>query len=308
MRRHRRGSKASLSSHTTSMLLQVSARSGVADGAWGLRFPSLEAAAHVLVDAPQWPEVDLDIHHLAEPNGDRTSEWDSSGMRVALPTGGVVQIVWPFAVTLSLSGHPIPECVVQPFLTTAAASIALRRGLQPFHAGAFELDGRAWAVLGAKEAGKSSTLALADQRGSAIVTDDLLVVEGDAALSGPRCIDLRAEPAQVLNVGENLGIVGLRERWRVRVGPCPATIPLAGFIVPSWGDDQIDVLPPIARLQVLFSNSALQGVTMNDPDQYLRLASLPMISWVRPKSWLTAHRSFDSLLVNLARSTRKDEQ
>jgi hypothetical protein len=275
--------------------------SGVEDGAWGLRFPSLRAAAHVLVDAPEWPPVSLDIAYLAPSAGETQSDWDGRGMCVALPTGGLVEIVWPFDVTLSLPGHPIPECVVQPHLTTVAAAISLRRGLQPFHAGAFALNGQAWAVVGSREAGKSSTLALAHMREAAIVTDDLLVIDGGFAFAGPRCIDLRTEAARVLEVGDELGIVGLRERWRVRVGSCAPTMPVAGFILPSWGDDQVSVLPPVRRLQVLFSNSALQGVTMNDPEEYLRLTSLPMISWVRPKSWLTARHSFDLLLRELER-------
>jgi hypothetical protein len=273
----------------------------VVDGAWGLRFPSLSAAAHVLVDAPQWPAVSLHIRPLAAAVDDLASEWDSHGMQVLLPTGGLVEIVWPFAVTLSLPGRPIPECVVQPHLTTAAAAISLRRGLQPFHAGAFERHGKAWAIVGSRESGKSSTLALAHLQGAAIVTDDLLVIDAGFAQAGPRCIDLRTEAARALQAGEELGLVGLRERWRVRVGSCAPAMAVAGFIVPSWGEDEVSVLPPVRRLQVLFSNSALQGVTMNVPDEYLRLTSLPMISWVRPKSWLKARRSFDQLLRELDR-------
>jgi hypothetical protein len=283
------------------MVWRVSAPWGVADGAWGLRFPSLSAAAHVLVEAPQWPAVSLDIRYLAAAVDDRSSDWDSRGMHVTLPTGGAVQIAWPFDVTLSLQGHPIPECVVQPHLTTAAAAISLRRGFQPFHAGAFEHNGQAWAVVGSRESGKSSTLALAHRLGATVITDDLLVIDRGLALAGPRCIDLRQEAARVLETGEELGIVGLRERWRVRVGACAPGTAVAGFIVPTWGDDEVSVLPPVRRLQVLFSNSALQGVTMNEPDEYLRLTSLPMVSWVRPKSWLSAHRSFDVLLHELDR-------
>jgi hypothetical protein len=256
----------------------------------------------VLVDAPAWPQVDLEIRHLDTPNTDETSDWDVTGMRVPLATGGHLSVVWPFGVTLSLLGDPIPECVIQPHLTTAAASIALRRGFQPFHAGAFEQDGRAWVVLGAREAGKSSTLALASRHGSLVVTDDLLVVEEGIACAGPRCVDLRAEAAEALDMGTDLGIVGLRERWRVQMPPCPTTMPVAGFVVPSWGPDAIETLPPVSRLQILFTNSALQGITMNAPDEYLRLASLPMLAWARPKSWSSARRSFDLLRRQLLRA------
>jgi hypothetical protein len=262
----------------------------------------MQSAAHVLVDAPDWPEVDLEVRYLDAPISDASSDWDAVGMRVPLAAGGYLSIVWPLAVTLSLPGHPTPECIVQPHLTTAAASIAMRRGLQPFHAGAFEQDGRAWVILGARESGKSSTLALASREGSPVITDDLLVTEEAVALAGPRCVDLRLEAATALEMGVDLGTVGLRERWRVRVGPCPPRVPLAGFIVPSWGADQLIDLSPVARLQVLFSHSALQGITMNDPDRYLELASLPMLSWARPKSWSSAQRSFDLLRRMLAKA------
>jgi hypothetical protein len=266
----------------------------------------LPSASRVLVDAPHWPEIDLDLRHLDAPNEDETSDWDATGMRVPLAAGGHLSITWPFDVTLRLPGHPIDECVVQPHLTTAAASIAMRRGSQPFHAGAFAVDGAAWGILGAKEAGKSSTLALASQHGATILTDDLLVAEAGVALAGPRCIDLRPEAARALDMGENLGTVGLRERWRVRVGPCPPTVPLAGFIVPSWGADEMSVLPPVTRLEVLFSFSALQGITMNDPAAYLELSSLPMLSWSRPRSWSSARGSFGLLLEHLARSETEE--
>jgi hypothetical protein len=274
----------------------------IADGAWGLRFPTLAAAEPVLVPAPDWPAIGLEVRHLPAPNVDQSSDWDSTGMRVPLAAGGHLRVVWPFAVTLSLPGHPVAECVVQPHLTTAAASISMRQGQQPLHAGAFELNGMAWGLLGAKEAGKSSTLALASQRGLGIVTDDLLVASQGAALAGPRCVDLRPEAARALDMGEDLGVVGLRERWRVRVGPCPSAVPIGGFILPSWGDDEMSWLPPVVRLQKILSFSAMHGITMNDPARYLDLASLPMLSWARPKSWSTAQPSFDMLLERLVSS------
>jgi hypothetical protein len=275
-------------------------RSTRAEGAWGLRFPTVRHAAHVLVDAPEWHSVDLDLHcNVASLDG-MSSEWDSQGMRVVSPAGGYIEIEWPLSVTLSLPDQPLPEFVIQPHLNTAAASIAMRRGWQAFHAGAFELDGGAWGILGAKQSGKSSTLALAFRRGSMIVTDDLLVVGDGVAMAGPRCIDLRIEPAQVLDMGIDLGRVGFRERWRVYVDPCPPCLPIAGFIVPSWGEDRVQLVPPVSRLPMLIANSSMQGLTMNDPDQYLRLASRPMLSWSRPRSWSTARESFDRLIEVLS--------
>jgi hypothetical protein len=270
------------------------------DGAWGLRFPTLTAASAVMVDAPDWPTVDLEVEFGVPDDGDDSSEWDAEGMHVRLLAGGRLEISWPDRVRLLLRDHPIPECVVQPHLTTAAASIALHTGRQAFHAGAFNVGGRTWGVLGAKEAGKSSTLALVAARGAAVVTDDLLVVERGSALAGPRCIDLRPEAAAVLGIGEALGTVGLRERWRVRVDPCPLATPVVGWVVPAWGDAPLTPVAPVDRLRILLAHCALQGITMNDPDEYLRLASLPMLSWSRRRDWTAAGPSVDELLGRLA--------
>jgi hypothetical protein len=271
----------------------------VRDAAWGLRFPSLSGVDHVLVAAPSWPAVDLDLQLSETPDVDDSSDWTEQGMHVHLAAGGRLEITWPANVRLRLPGHPLPECVVQPHLTTAAASIALHGGLQAFHAGAFVVGGRAWAVLGAKESGKSSTLALAERRAASVVTDDLLVVDRGEALVGPRCVDLREEAATFLGVGEPLGIVGLRERWRIRVGACPSQVPMAGWVLPSWGKDAVTPVATLDRLRVLLANVSMQGLTMNDPDEYLRLAALPMLAWSRPKGWDTAAHSFDLLLQEL---------
>jgi hypothetical protein len=268
-----------------------------ADGAWGLRFPSLTAAAAVLVHEPAWPVADVEVHALPGPHEGTDWAWDDTGMSVPLPAGGHLEIVWPAQVRLGVLGAPTPECVVTPHLATAAASIALRRGRQAFHAGAFATPGGAWAILGAKEAGKSSTLALASEAGLAVLTDDLLVVDDGVALVGPRCIDLREPTARALGIGTDLGVVGQRERWRVHLGDdAPHRVALAGWVLPAWGDDGLSPVPALERLRILLAHSSLQGLTMNDPDRYLALAALPMLTWSRPCRWSSARGSFARLL------------
>jgi hypothetical protein len=272
------------------------------DAAWGLRFPGLTTAAHVLVPATSdhaLPEADITVNFHCDPPADQSTSWNDTGMHVPLVAGGQLRIQWPYRVQLGLAAQPLPECVVQPHLTTAAAAIQLRRGMQPFHAGGVITGGGVWGVLGAKEAGKSSAMALASLRDIEIVTDDLLVVTDGAAYAGPRCIDLRPEAARELGIGTGLGVVGLRERWRVYTSPCAMLTPMAGFVVPEWGADDLRPLSPVERLQTLFAHSALLGITMNDPDQYLSLAALPMFAWSRPKDWATADTSFDLLLKQL---------
>jgi hypothetical protein len=109
----------------------------------------------------------------------------------------------------------------------------------------------AWAVLGDKENGKSTTLAWFALNGHPVLADDLLVVDGDAALAGPRCIDLRQESSERLGVGEPLGVVGQRARWRFELGDVPPRVPLRGFITLTW--DRALALEPLRGVERLLA-------------------------------------------------------
>jgi hypothetical protein len=151
------------------------------------------------------------------------------------------------------------------------------------HAGAVVIDGRAWAVVGDKEGGKSSTLAWLARDGYAIATDDLLVVDHGDVLAGPRCIDLRAETARSLGVGEPLGVVGSRPRYRVYLDPVPPALPLAGWIFLSWGSElEAERLPVGRLLQSIFAHDAL-NLAPQDPWVHLDLAALPGWAVRRPR-------------------------
>ena len=108
-------------------------------------------------------------------------------------------------------------------------------GRAAIHGGAFLHEGRAWVLLGDKGQGKSSTLGWLATPGVPIITDDLVVCDEGDVLAGPRCVDLRADPARHLNVGRDLGVIGTRERWRIDVPPCPSRSPLRGWIFLEWG-------------------------------------------------------------------------
>ena len=129
------------------------------------------------------------------------------------------------------------QALVHPYLAPAAAVIARWLGREPFHAGAFALDGGAWGVLGEREAGKSSLLAWLSLQGRSVVCDDMLVVAGDTVFAGPRSVDLRRETAVRLGAGEELGMIGARERWRVGLPPIEPEVPLAGWVFLEWGDE-----------------------------------------------------------------------
>ena len=116
----------------------------------------------------------------------------------------------------------------------------------------------------------------------AIMSDDLLVLDGLDALAGPRCIDLRQETAAALEVGVPIGVVGSRERWRVHPGAVAPAVPLLGWIFLAWADTVAMVpLPPAERLARLFGHEALQ-MGPAQPAAYLDLAGLPAWELRRP--------------------------
>ena len=109
-------------------------------------------------------------------------------------------------------------------------------GREGFHGGGIVVDGGVWAVLGDKTAGKSTTLAWLARAGVGVVSDDVLIVDGETVLAGPRSIDLREEAAERLGTGELIGRVGARDRWRVTLAPIAAELPLRGWITLEWGE------------------------------------------------------------------------
>jgi hypothetical protein len=154
-------------------------------------------------------------------------------------------------------------------------------------------------VLGDKGAGKSSTLAWLAGAGHDVLTDDILLVEGGTAYAGPRCIDLREEPAERLGLGEDLGVVGARRRFRHLLPPCPPTAPLRGWILPRWGDDLgIRAVPAAARVPLVVGGLALR-VAPVDAAAFLDLATLPVLELHRPQRWDSLEPAADLLVRRL---------
>lgn len=167
--------------------------------------------------------------------------------------------------------HLDDDDLVHPYLAPAAAVMAGWQGWDTFHAGAFATDGRAFAVLGERERGKSTLLAALALDGVPIVTDDVLVVERGIAQAGPRCIDLRRDdglPAAALEPSRS------STRARLRLPPLAATAELAGWVALEWGKRlELERLRPSERLHRLASSHSRAG----DPrdDALLELARLP---------------------------------
>jgi hypothetical protein len=169
-----------------------------------------------------------------------------------------------------------------------------------FHAGAFVVDGKAWAVAGDKGAGKSTTLGWLATRGIDVLSDDLLVVADGWVHAGPRCLDLRQEAAAHLGIGTCIGMIGDRERWRHDLPPTASIVRLGGWIYPAWGSRiQVSSVPPADRLGLLTQNLSLR-VPPPSPADTLHTIALPTWQWTRPRDWATVDDSITALLDHVA--------
>jgi hypothetical protein len=182
--------------------------------------------------------------------------------------------------TFSLPAVRPDEVIVHPMLSFTAVVAARWRGAQSFHAGAVVIGDGAWAVLGLKGAGKSTLLASFAAAGHPVLCDDVLVIEGDRCLAGPRSVDLRHRSATRFPAAGFLGIVDGRERWRLPLGQMAPEIPLRGWIVLEWGEPAIVSVGPAERFALLAESLAVRLPPPN-PQVLFDLARLPMLSVAR---------------------------
>jgi hypothetical protein len=268
-------------------------------GAYGLRFDGLPADA--LVAAPEdWEPWTL-CWEQAPPEGRAVQRFDADEVLIDIEPGGQARVDRRAAsTTLRLAAEPVADALVHPHLASTAVVTAAWFGRQSFHAGAFVLDGGVWAVVGDREHGKSSALAWLAAAGLAVFADDVLVIDAGRALAGPRCLDLRAGAARHFGMGCDIGLVGSRRRWRVRLPAVPAELPFLGWVILQWSDD-VDVRPiPVAeRLEVLLANRGLR-LPEHDPRPWLGLVARPMVCLSRPRDWAAADTAMTALVDRLA--------
>lgn len=254
---------------------------GPSMGAYGLSLPDLGQAADLLSRAPpHWIRW-----RVARRLGSGQPREFVQGDRARLcaePDGWVELDRASCTSTFSFPARPGDREMVHPYLASTASVAARWLGLQSFHAGAFLANGKAWGILGSKGAGKSSLLASLALQGTPILTDDVLVVRGGHGLAGPRCIDLRAQSAEGLGVGEGLGVVGTRERWRMKLSPVEPEVPIGGWICLEWGRPSLATVPASRRLVELFDSLSLR-VEPLDPDALMGLLALPMLVLRQPR-------------------------
>ena len=183
--------------------------------------------------------------------------------------------------------------LLHPFLATAAVVFSWWHGRSAFHGGAFARPGGpAWALLGQRGAGKSSTLAALAAAGAEIVADDLLVVEDGDVFAGPRLLDLRPDAAGELGA---LGASAVRAgaRHRLELGPVTSQLPLAGWIFLTWGSTvSLTRLTPGEWLER--ATSHMNTVTTGSPS-ILALSGAEAWQLTRPHELASLEAAVDEL-------------
>lgn len=271
-------------------------------GAYGLHLEPSGSARWLVPAPPDWRTVSLrSVDAGSAASGRPTSEEVSvtrRGSQVQIDAAGS----WRLALdtdgrTATYHGITLgsPE-LVHPGLAATAAILSRAWGRAAFHAGGFVVDGRAWGVLGAREAGKTTLLAALAALGVGVVADDLLIVDGGHVYAGPRCLDLREPPA------EDLPTTRVRDgvRHRLTLAPVPARVPFAGWVTLAWGDRAADVVavPPAARVPLL-APAASWLLGEQDAGQLLDLAALPTWRLTRRRSRREVAASAGVLLGSL---------
>jgi hypothetical protein len=274
---------------------------GGGHGAYGFCLEGVPEASALLVPAAAgWPRLEL-VRYLDGSPAAGEDRVDESTAQLTLVSGGAVRLDRRRGrAAFHLPRRPADHELVHPYLAPAALVAAHWLGRESFHAGAIVLDGGAWAVLGEKGAGKSSTLGWLAASGHTVLTDDVLVLDGPAALPGPRCVDLREEAAARLGAGEPIGRVGMRERWRLPLAGAPAAVPLRGWVSLAWGAEV--AVTPVRGAERLRALARHRGVRLapTDPAVLVELSALPHWELRRPQRWDAMEAGVTRLLAALA--------
>ena len=230
-------------------------------GAYGFRLAGVETGWLGVSDAAHWPEVSF-MRETRPDAPELALDVDALELRVRadIPHGELV--------------HPL--------LGRVGAGLALARGGDAMHAGAVAGTAGAWAVVGSKRAGKSTLLAALARAGTPVITDDVLVFAGGAAMTGPRCIDLRPD---VSHRGAGVAVRPSDPRNRIPLPAIASEHPLAGLIHLEWSPsattiESLDRRDAIRRLLVVQGEKGYP----REPGALLDLAALPALCLRRPRS------------------------
>jgi hypothetical protein len=165
--------------------------------------------------------------------------------------------------------------LVHPGLVAVGVCFAHWLGREALHASTFVAAGKAWGLLGERGAGKTTTVAALAGRGYDVLADDVLVIDGEEALAGPRCLDLRPGPTELAGA-EHAHPARAGTRARIELPPVPDAVPLAGVVVLARGAaGELVPIPPRARLEALAPHRMPQ-LPPGRPGDLLALAALPV--------------------------------
>jgi hypothetical protein len=274
-------------------------------GAYGLALPGIPPdTARLLGPAPEdWPAWTLEHRATGHEEWELEKLWPDRA-RLRLSGGGWTAIDGSKRVAALHMAEPPTHAIAHPYLGLIAAVAAYWRGWDYLHAGAVVVDGTVWGVLGDRGAGKTSTLGFLSRReGVEVLCDDVLVLDRERrGYAGPRFTDLREDAAKHLGMGEPLGVVGARERWRAPLGPVETRLPLTGWVDLSWGPEAAVARPaPGDRFTALARSLALRLVPP-DPQGLLALADAPFLAFTRPRGLDQLDRALDLLVDALRQS------
>lgn len=273
-------------------------------GLYGVRLSGIGPSGSLGEVPPSYPEWTISVTAKRdEPDAkDRFLEGAEWGFEFG--DGGLARVSQRGkggALSLALP-RPVPDRELgHPYLSVIGLVASLWGGGIAMHAGVFEAHGSAWIVAAAKGGGKSTTLALLAMAGQAVLADDLAVMNDQLVVHrGPRFIDLRREVSDALGLGDAIGMLGARERWRYRIGSAPLSLPLGGIIVPGWGEESIHRLDTRERLGLV---AATLPITYpNDRNRLiLDLANtVPVLRWNRKHDLSGASDAVQRMLAAIA--------
>jgi hypothetical protein len=243
------------------------------------------------------PTVDLALHHASM----RETAEDVGESRVLVGMrghNGMEVLRDPPRITLSFIEPVSAHALVHPVLTIPMSILARWRGDVTLHAGAFAANGAAWAVIGGREAGKSTMLATVARAGCPIVADDLLTIDAGEVWSGPQCVDLRPDVAERYGA-RSIGEVGGRVRYRLSTPPSPPRLPLKGIFLLDWHEARDVALTELQageRLKLLYDQEYIALLGPADPNRILDLMELPAWRLSRPRDWAATDAAVSALL------------
>jgi hypothetical protein len=249
-------------------------------GAYGFRLDDAVFGRRYLHPAgADWPALTVRIGPSPRRGPGWREAFSGEGWAVHTRPGGD-EVSW------SGAGRPDPDRLIHPLLALAACAVALDRGGDCLHAGAVLTPDGVVAVLAPAGGGKTTMAWLALRAGLDIFTDDHLNVRDGLAHAGPRCLDLRADAAQRLDLERGSRVVRADERRRFELPPVrQASAPVIRTVVLAWGPRvRVEPVPPRERLGIVATHRTAQPVDGNLAVP-LALAALPMIRLHRPQTF-----------------------